>query len=176
MGKVPFETPPPECNIPAIPVRSSYPLIMLITWSYCIFLLLLTVGSSYQYIYRDYKDVWSFILVNNWTDDSDNESIAKVVSRSCWAQSSRRRVWTSIQPDVWTYFSHDPNNSLVEPCKHYYIRIFNRRLHGLNSTLPQLFLSGELHGNERLGPNAIMEFAIFLLQNRAYFDTTYCKN
>ena len=66
--------------------------------------------------------------------------------------------------------------SLVEPCNHYYLRIFNRRLHGSNSTVPQLFLSGELHGDERLGPNAIMEFAIFLLQNRAYFDTTYCKS
>ena len=65
---------------------------------------------------------------------------------------------------------------LVEPCNHHYLRIFNRRLHGSNSTVPQLFLSGELHGDERLGPNAIMELAIFLLQNRAYFDTTYCKN
>lgn len=36
-----------------------------------------------------------------------------------------------------------------------------------------MFLSGELHGNERVGPTAVIEYAIFLLQNRAYFDPSY---
>ena len=36
-----------------------------------------------------------------------------------------------------------------------------------------MFLSGELHGDERVGPTAVIEYAIFLLQNRAYYDSTY---
>lgn len=62
---------------------------------------------------------------------------------------------------------------LEERCQHYYLRLVNHRLYQNASSLPQMFVSGELHGNERLGPTAALEFAIFLLQNRAHFDSTY---
>ncbi|KAK8800918.1 hypothetical protein WA588_001748, partial [Blastocystis sp. NMH] len=61
------------------------------------------------------------------------------------------------------------------PCYHWYLRLFNRRIHGNVSAVPQMFLSGELHGDERVGPTAVIEYAIFLLQNRAYYDSTYRK-
>ena len=34
---------------------------------------------------------------------------------------------------------------------------------------PQVFLSGALHGNERVGPTAVVEFATLLLQVNAPF-------
>lgn len=49
------------------------------------------------------------------------------------------------------------------PCDHWFIRIRNKRLHNNRYELPQLFLSGELHGNERVAPNALVELVPFLL-------------
>ena len=54
---------------------------MLLTRSCRIVLLLLTVGSGYQYVYRDFTDVQSFHLLNDGVDDSDDESVEKIVSR-----------------------------------------------------------------------------------------------
>ena len=50
------------------------------------------------------------------------------------------------------------------PCKQYYFRITNE------NTLPdiyrpEVFFSGALHGNERVGPTAVVEFARILLEN-----------
>lgn len=50
------------------------------------------------------------------------------------------------------------------PCQHYVMRITNK------TTLPDpkrphVFFSGALHGNERVGPNTVMELALLLLKN-----------
>lgn len=42
-------------------------------------------------------------------------------------------------------------------CEHWFIRLYNHRIHPSPSNLPQIFLSGELHGDERVAPIAIME-------------------
>ena len=42
-------------------------------------------------------------------------------------------------------------------CDHWLLRLKNKRLHGNHTDLPQLFLSGELHGDERVAPNALLE-------------------
>ena len=42
-------------------------------------------------------------------------------------------------------------------CEHWFLRIYNHRIHKSNSKLPQVFLSGELHGDERVAPTAILE-------------------
>eukprot|EP00943_MAST-04B_sp_MAST-4B-sp1_P007467 g7467.t1 len=52
----------------------------------------------------------------------------------------------------------------LSPCKQYYFRITN------GATLPdiyrpEVFFSGALHGNERVGPTSVMEFARILLEN-----------
>lgn len=41
------------------------------------------------------------------------------------------------------------------------MRLRNKRLHEDRYELPQLFLSGELHGNERVAPNALLELVPF---------------
>ena len=58
-----------------------------------------------------------------------------------------------------------------QSCKQYFIRLTNKR------TLPdvyrpEIFLSGALHGNERVGPTAVVEFARLLLENYVEKDTT----
>ena len=61
----------------------------------------------------------------------------------------------------------------ITPCEQWYLRIYNKRIHSSSRCLPQLFVSGELHGDERVAPNAVLEYAILLLQNRANYDSSY---
>ena len=77
---------------------------------------------------------------------------------------------SSLQCGSCFIWSHSPQEM---PCYHWYLRLFNHRIHGNVSDIPQMFLSGELHGDERVGPTAVIEYAIFLLQNRAYYDSSY---
>jgi hypothetical protein len=49
------------------------------------------------------------------------------------------------------------------PCKQWYMRISNEKT--LNAYTPEVWLSGALHGNERVGPNAVMELAIYMLDH-----------
>mmetsp|Transcript_28576 Transcript_28576/g.44734 ORF Transcript_28576/g.44734 Transcript_28576/m.44734 type:complete len:537 (-) Transcript_28576:382-1992(-) len=53
-------------------------------------------------------------------------------------------------------------------CKVYVIRIANKQL--LTPSTPEVFFSGTLHGNERIGPTAVTEFATYLLE-MYNFDT-----
>jgi hypothetical protein len=46
------------------------------------------------------------------------------------------------------------------PCKQYVLRITNES--SLRPDRPQVFFSGALHGNERVGPQATMELALLL--------------
>jgi len=63
-------------------------------------------------------------------------------------------------------FDHDKN--FTEGCKNYILTIEDRLAHRKGSTswqrLPEVFLSGALHGNERIGPTAVTEVASFLLE------------
>ena len=47
---------------------------------------------------------------------------------------------------------------LAAPCEQWYLRIFNKRIHSSRLQLPQLYISGELHGDEQLAPNAVLEY------------------
>eukprot|EP00164_Ancoracysta_twista_P001425 GFYU01001856.1.p1 GENE.GFYU01001856.1~~GFYU01001856.1.p1 ORF type:complete len:640 (+),score=121.21 GFYU01001856.1:26-1945(+) len=47
-------------------------------------------------------------------------------------------------------------------CVHYLARITNEKL--LTEDTPEVFLSGALHGNERLGPNTVTELASLLVE------------
>eukprot|EP00941_MAST-03F_sp_MAST-3F-sp1_P005892 g5892.t1 len=62
------------------------------------------------------------------------------------------------------------------PCKHWIVVLHDKNfntnksgksgieLDGGESEIPDVFFSGALHGNERIGPNAMTEFIIFLLE------------
>eukprot|EP00038_Savillea_parva_P003848 m.130967 g.130967 ORF g.130967 m.130967 type:complete len:854 (-) comp11301_c0_seq2:1014-3575(-) len=53
-----------------------------------------------------------------------------------------------------------------EPCTQYYIVITNNATLSLeDGERPEVFFSGEVHGNERVGPTATVEFARLLLTN-----------
>ena len=65
--------------------------------------------------------------------------------------------------------------NLASPCEQWYLRIYNKRIHSSPLKLPQLYISGELHGDEQLGPNAVIEYVFpktFLFTIRPY---TCCK-
>ncbi|CAK9070221.1 unnamed protein product [Durusdinium trenchii] len=49
-----------------------------------------------------------------------------------------------------------------EPCKTLIVRIANKRL--LTNSTPEVFFSGALHGDERLGPATVTELASFLCE------------
>ncbi|HLF06532.1 MAG TPA: Ig-like domain-containing protein, partial [Thermoplasmata archaeon] len=51
-------------------------------------------------------------------------------------------------------------------CKQWHMRITNEKT--LSEWTPEVWLSGALHGDERVGPNAVMELAIYLLD---HYDT-----
>ena len=50
-----------------------------------------------------------------------------------------------------------------EPCKQYIVRITNTTT--WEGSRPEVFLSGALHGNERIGPNAVMELILLLIDH-----------
>lgn len=60
-----------------------------------------------------------------------------------------------------------PHDDDVTGCKNYILTIqdFTKHPEGSDSSnrLPEVFLSGELHGNERVGPTAVMEAAQLML-------------
>jgi hypothetical protein len=62
----------------------------------------------------------------------------------------------------------------VKGCLNYYITIYDSIAHPQDSesyhTLPDVFLSGAVHGNERVGPSAVVEAAKLLL------DAAYCES
>eukprot|EP00933_Yihiella_yeosuensis_P083066 TRINITY_DN9715_c0_g6_i1.p1 TRINITY_DN9715_c0_g6~~TRINITY_DN9715_c0_g6_i1.p1 ORF type:complete len:695 (+),score=84.96 TRINITY_DN9715_c0_g6_i1:23-2107(+) len=49
-----------------------------------------------------------------------------------------------------------------EPCKTLIVRIANKKL--LTNSTPEVFLSGALHGDERVGPLSVTELAVFLTE------------
>lgn len=48
--------------------------------------------------------------------------------------------------------------NLASLCEQWYLRIYNKRIHPSPLQLPQLYISGELHGDEQLAPNAVIEY------------------
>jgi len=59
-------------------------------------------------------------------------------------------------------------NGQSMPCRQYYIRITNEATLPLQDTVdtrPEVFFSGCLHGNERIGPTTVTELAVLLLEN-----------
>jgi len=64
-----------------------------------------------------------------------------------------------------------PYDEDVQGCKNYILTIqdFVKHPEGSDSSarLPEVFLSGELHGNERVGPTAVMEAATLMLEAAA---------
>jgi len=67
-----------------------------------------------------------------------------------------------------------PGSCGSDPCKQYVLRITNE------ATLPdpdrpEVFFSGELHGNERVGPTTMMEFARLLLESYAACDNPWLQ-
>ena len=57
---------------------------------------------------------------------------------------------------------HNDIDILGNLCEHWFIRLYNHRIHPSPSNLPQIFLSGELHGDERVAPIATMELVFIL--------------
>lgn len=58
-----------------------------------------------------------------------------------------------------------PGTCQGEPCKQYVIRITDESDLENDPERPEMFLSGEVHGNERVGPQAVTELAIYMLEN-----------
>ena len=52
------------------------------------------------------------------------------------------------------------------PCKQWYIEITNEATAGGDPGRPEVFFSGNLHGDEDVGPMALIYMAEFLLKNR----------
>ncbi|RHY44539.1 hypothetical protein DYB30_011769 [Aphanomyces astaci] len=56
------------------------------------------------------------------------------------------------------------------PCKQYVLRITNEST--LDADRPEVFISGALHGNERVGPQATIELALLLVEYATTFTTS----
>jgi hypothetical protein len=57
-----------------------------------------------------------------------------------------------------------PGSCGVESCKHWVVRITNEASLP-DPYRPEVFFSGALHGNERIGPNTVTELALLLVNN-----------
>ena len=53
------------------------------------------------------------------------------------------------------------------PCKHYVMRITNEST--MNADRPEVFYSGALHGDERIGPQAVIELALLLVEHASSY-------
>ncbi|RHY51431.1 hypothetical protein DYB34_008494 [Aphanomyces astaci] len=56
------------------------------------------------------------------------------------------------------------------PCKQYVLRITNEST--LDADRPEVFISGALHGNERVGPQATIELALLLVEYATTFTSS----
>lgn len=65
--------------------------------------------------------------------------------------------------------------SKTDECKQWYIRITNENTYTEPSERPEVFFSGSLHGNERVGPTTVMEFARLLLENYKFGQNPWLK-
>ena len=59
------------------------------------------------------------------------------------------------------------------PCKQYYIRVTEERT--LTPERPEVFFSGCLHGNERVGPTTVVELARLLVENYYFGNNEWLK-
>eukprot|EP00931_Biecheleriopsis_adriatica_P062797 TRINITY_DN37931_c0_g1_i1.p1 TRINITY_DN37931_c0_g1~~TRINITY_DN37931_c0_g1_i1.p1 ORF type:complete len:712 (+),score=113.93 TRINITY_DN37931_c0_g1_i1:97-2232(+) len=64
-------------------------------------------------------------------------------------------IYPQIQPDKKSWGTCEG-----EPCKTIIVRIANKKL--LTNSTPEVFFSGALHGDERVGPLSVTELAAFL--------------
>ena len=64
-----------------------------------------------------------------------------------------------------------PFEENIKGCPNDYLVIEDKTMHRINyeswSTLPEIFLSGSVHGNERVGPTAVVETVGLLLESAA---------
>ncbi|OQS00571.1 hypothetical protein ACHHYP_03411 [Achlya hypogyna] len=63
---------------------------------------------------------------------------------------------------------------IATPCKQYVLRITNEST--LDPARPQVFFSGALHGDERVGPQATMELALLLVKYATAYATQPSSN
>lgn len=61
-----------------------------------------------------------------------------------------------------TTAKEDVNNKDTDKCKQYIVEVGN--FNKLDKSAPQVFYSGALHGNERIGPTAVVEFITYLVE------------
>lgn len=75
-------------------------------------------------------------------------------------------------PEIVDFYSVQERYNLSTPkelscmnkdCIQYAVRITNEKT--LDADRPELFFSGALHGNERIGPNAVLELMVLLAEN-----------
>lgn len=57
-----------------------------------------------------------------------------------------------------------------EPCKQYIVHVTNFATYDADVGRPEVFFSGELHGDERVGPTATVEFVQLLLDQYATYE------
>ena len=61
-----------------------------------------------------------------------------------------------------TTAKEDVNNKDTDKCKQYIVEVGN--FNKLDKSAPQVFYSGALHGNERIGLTAVVEFITYLVE------------
>eukprot|EP00916_Digyalum_oweni_P004935 GHVL01008842.1.p1 GENE.GHVL01008842.1~~GHVL01008842.1.p1 ORF type:complete len:498 (+),score=104.33 GHVL01008842.1:60-1553(+) len=110
------------------------------------FLIFARYLQAFQYDYRTYLEILLFF------EDLNSEYPDLV------------ELW--IAQDEFKDVLGDSFDDLIcenTACKHLIVRITNEKL--LNEHTPEVYLSGAVHGNERLGPNAVTELSGFLTKN-----------
>lgn len=107
---------------------------------------LLVQGVMRDYAYRSYSEMVDKMI-------ELNETYPEYVDLYTAQERYALPISTKLQCEY-----HGKNT----PCLHYILRLTNESQ--LSPETPQVFFSGALHGDERIGPNAVMELAILLTE------------
>ncbi|KAA8497211.1 Carboxypeptidase D [Porphyridium purpureum] len=93
-----------------------------------------------------------------------NTSAANLAILKLDDAQSRFRIGTAGQCEEFVGSSF--SDGVTEPveCKQYYVTLTNHATWSQDKTRPQMLISGELHGNERVGPHVSVELILMMVK------------
>ncbi|CAI5726865.1 unnamed protein product [Hyaloperonospora brassicae] len=65
----------------------------------------------------------------------------------------------------------DEKTNATEPCKHFVVHLTNHATLASDPERPEVFFSGAVHGNERVGPNAVVELVALFAHATSKYRT-----
>ncbi|KAG7389311.1 hypothetical protein PHYPSEUDO_010646 [Phytophthora pseudosyringae] len=130
----------------------------------CLALALLGAASAYDYPpsppinYKTYAEMTKYLLELNATfPDVVQVSVAQ-------------ETYGLPYPEELQCVADDETKS-TEPCKQFVVHLTNHSTLASDPERPEVFISGALHGNERVGPNAAIELVALVAHATSSFGT-----